>query len=105
MSVIILCVRGPAATTVALLLFAIFGSFVLSAAAETPDEQKANVEPFIKDAVLAPCTYTESLSRHQSEIAVKKRIDIAKLVAAGKTDQEILGAHCSSTAYASHEPQ
>jgi cytochrome c-type biogenesis protein CcmH/NrfF len=65
---------------------------VRSAAAETTDEQKARVER-IEDAVLAPCCYTEPVSRHQSEVAVKMRLDIAKWVAAGKTDQEILEAY------------
>lgn len=60
---------------------------------------------FIQGCVLAPCSYTEPVCRHQREIAVRKRIEFAKWVTAGKTDQEILGAHCSSTAYASHEPQ
>lgn len=60
---IILRVRRRAATAFAPLLLPIFGSFVLSAAAETSNEQKARVER-IENAVLAPCCYTESASRH-----------------------------------------
>ena len=89
---IILRVRRRVATPAALLLLALFGPFVRPAAAETPDEQRARVER-IENAVLAPCCYTEPVSRHQSEIAVKMRIEIAKWVVVGKTDQEILGAY------------
>ena len=77
-----------------LALFALLGFPALWGAAETPEEQKARVER-IEDAVLAPCCYTEPVSRHQSEIAVKMRLEIAKWVAAGKTDQEILDAYAA----------
>ncbi|MGP8248060.1 MAG: cytochrome c-type biogenesis protein CcmH [Bryobacteraceae bacterium] len=66
--------------------------FALPATVETPDEQKARVQR-IEKAVLAPCCYTEPVSRHQSEVAVKMRIEIANWVAAGKTDQEILDTY------------
>ena len=81
-----------AATSAVLLGMALAGVFALPATAETPDEQKARVQR-IEDAVLAPCCYTEPVSRHQSEVAVKMRIEIAKWVAAGKTDQEILDTY------------
>jgi cytochrome c-type biogenesis protein CcmH/NrfF len=68
------------------------GLFVLPVPAETPDQQRARVER-IEAALLAPCCYREQLSRHQSEIAVKMRLEIAKWVEAGKTDQEILDAY------------
>jgi cytochrome c-type biogenesis protein CcmH/NrfF len=75
-----------------LLSLVVFGLFALLAPAETPDEQKARVER-IENAVLAPCCYREPVSRHQSEIAVKMRLEIAKWVAMGKTDQEILNTY------------
>lgn len=68
------------------------GVSAFTAAAETPDEQKARVQR-IEDAVLAPCCYTEPVSRHQSEVAVKMRIEIAKWVSAGRADQEILDTY------------
>jgi cytochrome c-type biogenesis protein CcmH/NrfF len=71
---------------------ALAGLFLDSAAAGTPSEQKARVQR-IEDAVLAPCCYTEPVSRHQSEVAVKMRVEIAKWVAGGRTDQEILDAY------------
>ena len=77
-----------------LALFGLFGFPALWDAAETPEQQKARVER-IEDAVLAPCCYTEPVSRHQSEVAVKMRLEIAKWVAMGKTDQEILDAYAA----------
>jgi cytochrome c-type biogenesis protein CcmH/NrfF len=68
------------------------GVFALPAASAKPEEQRARVER-LENRVLAPCCYTEPVSRHQSEIAVKMRIEIAKWVAAGKTDREILDAY------------
>ena len=58
-----------AATSAVLLGMALAGVFALPATAETPDEQKARVQR-IEDAVLAPCCYTEPVSRHQSEVAI-----------------------------------
>ena len=63
-----------------------------AAHAESQKEQEARIAR-LQDAVLAPCCYTEPVSRHQSEIALKMRIEIAKWVSAGKTDREILGAY------------
>jgi cytochrome c-type biogenesis protein CcmH len=57
--------------------------------AEQPQERVARLE----HAVLAPCCYTESVAIHQSEIALKMRLEIAKWVAAGKSDQEILDTY------------
>jgi cytochrome c-type biogenesis protein CcmH len=47
----------------------------------------------LEHALLAPCCYTESVAIHQSEIAVKMRLEIAKWVAAGRSDQEILDTY------------
>jgi len=49
--------------------------------AETAEKQQARVER-LEHAVLAPCCYTEPVAIHQSEIAVKMRLEIAKWVAA-----------------------
>jgi len=72
------------------LISAAAGIFAQSASGETGDEQKARIAR-LGDAVLAPCCYTEPVSRHQSEIALKMRMEIARWVSAGRTDQEILG--------------
>ena len=80
-------------TAVAVTLgLALAGVFACSAATGTVAEQKARVQR-IENAVLAPCCYMEAVSRHQSEVAVKMRIEIAKWVAEGRTDQEILDTY------------
>jgi len=75
-----------------LVCIAIAQPLVYAVATETGAEQKARVQR-IENAVLAPCCYTEAVSRHQSEVAVKMRIEIAKWVAEGRTDQEILDTY------------
>jgi cytochrome c-type biogenesis protein CcmH/NrfF len=72
-----------------MLFLALLPSLVL---AETAEQQQARVD-HLEHAVLAPCCYTEPVAIHQSEIAVKMRVEIAKWVAAGKTDQEILNTY------------
>ena len=72
-----------------LLFLALLPSLVL---AETVEQQQARVDR-LEHAVLAPCCYTEPVAIHQSEIAVKMRLEIAKWVAAGKSDQEILDTY------------
>ena len=39
---------------------------------------------------LAPCCWQESLAVHQSEIAVELRAEIARLAAAGRTENQIV---------------
>ena len=56
-------------------------------------EQPQNRVARLEHAVLAPCCYTESVAIHQSEIAVKMRLEIANWVAAGKSDQAILDTY------------
>ena len=67
-------------------------NFALLANATPTDDQQARIER-LQDAVLAPCCYTEPVSRHQSEIALKMRMEIARWVAAGRTDREILDTY------------
>ena len=64
----------------------------LMALAETPRQPRERVDR-LQRAVLAPCCYTESVAIHQSEIAVKMRLEIAKWVAMGKSDQAILDTY------------
>jgi cytochrome c-type biogenesis protein CcmH/NrfF len=49
----------------------------------------------LENALLAPCCYEEPVARHQSEIAVKMRLEIAEWVRQGFTDEEILGRYAS----------
>lgn len=76
----------------AALLIVAAGFLAFPALAGTAEDQKARVQR-IEDAVLAPCCYTEPVSHHQSEIAVKMRVEIARWVAEGRTDQEILNTY------------
>jgi cytochrome c-type biogenesis protein CcmH/NrfF len=57
-----------------------------------PQEQHARIQRLEK-AVLAPCCYTETVGQHQSEIAVQMRVEIAKWVEQGRTDEEILDTY------------
>jgi cytochrome c-type biogenesis protein CcmH/NrfF len=57
-----------------------------------PQERRARIQRLEK-AVLAPCCYTETVGRHQSEIAVQMRVEIAKWVEQGRTDDEILDTY------------
>jgi cytochrome c-type biogenesis protein CcmH/NrfF len=58
---------------------------------QTPEDGKARIARLEK-AVLAPCCYTEPVSHHQSNVALKMSLEIARSVQLGKSDQEILGA-------------
>jgi cytochrome c-type biogenesis protein CcmH/NrfF len=57
-----------------------------------PLEQHARIQRLEK-AVLAPCCYTETVGQHQSEIAIQMRVEIAKWVEQGRTDEEILDTY------------
>ncbi len=72
-----------------LFFVALLPSLVL---AETAEQQRARVDR-LEHAVLAPCCYTEPVAIHQSEIAVKMRLDIARWVAAGRSDREIIDTY------------
>ncbi len=49
----------------------------------------------LENSVLAPCCYAEPVSRHQSEIAMKMRLEIEKWVGEGRTDEAILAEYVS----------
>lgn len=44
----------------------------------------------LEKSLLAPCCYKEPISRHQSEAATKMKLEIARWIAEGKSDAEIL---------------
>jgi len=44
----------------------------------------------LEESMLAPCCWAESVAVHRSEIAARMRAEIAKFVAQGMTDREIL---------------
>jgi len=67
-------------------------ALVLPANGQPAEATNARIER-LEGAVLAPCCYTEPVSIHQSEIAVKMRLEIAKWVGEGRSDREILGTY------------
>ncbi len=44
-------------------------------------------------ALLAPCCYSEAVLRHNSEVSMKMRAEIAAWVAEGRSDREILDTY------------
>jgi cytochrome c-type biogenesis protein CcmH/NrfF len=70
-------------------------AFLLLLAAQPPAgdaAQQVRVRR-LQDALLAPCCYSESVSRHQSDVARKMRLEIADWVAQGRTDRQILDTY------------
>ena len=71
------------------MIAAILLGVVLAASPIVTPEQRALVEK-LERALLAPCCYQEVVATHNSEQAKTMRAEIAAMVAAGKTEQEIL---------------
>jgi cytochrome c-type biogenesis protein CcmH/NrfF len=80
------CERSMRLITTCLLLAA---SIPWLASAETEAAMKARIAR-LENAVLAPCCYTEPVSRHNSEIALRIQLEIKSFVESGKSDREIL---------------
>ena len=64
----------------------------LSAAGQNSAPQRVTA---LENRLLAPCCYSEPVSRHQSEVALRMRLEIARLVQEGKSDQEIIDGYVS----------
>jgi cytochrome c-type biogenesis protein CcmH/NrfF len=47
----------------------------------------------LEKSLLAPCCYKEPISRHQSEVSTKMKLEIARWVEEGKSDAEILSIY------------
>jgi cytochrome c-type biogenesis protein CcmH len=71
----------------------VFVLFPLLAFGQTAEE-RARIER-LENSVLAPCCYAETVAHHQSEVALRMKVEIAKFVAAGKSDREILDGYAS----------
>jgi cytochrome c-type biogenesis protein CcmH/NrfF len=61
----------------------------------TPLQERQERIERLEAAILAPCCYTQTVALHQSEVAVKIRLEIARSVDQGKADDEILAAYVS----------
>jgi cytochrome c-type biogenesis protein CcmH len=64
------------------LALALFGLAAMAAA--TPDVQR------IQNRFVAPCCWQESVAVHRSEAAAEMRAEIGQMVAAGKTEDQIV---------------
>jgi cytochrome c-type biogenesis protein CcmH/NrfF len=53
-------------------------------------EPQQKVVAAIEGKLLAPCCYKETLNRHQSEIAVRMRLEIERMVEQGMREPEIV---------------
>ncbi len=47
----------------------------------------------LEKSLLAPCCYKEPISRHQSEVSTKMKLEVARWVEEGKSDAEILNIY------------
>jgi len=72
-----------AAAPVCVLLWA---AFSFGAAAEDAASKAREIE----DSLVAPCCWSQPVSQHDSEISYQIRDEVSKMVAAGKSRQEIL---------------
>jgi cytochrome c-type biogenesis protein CcmH/NrfF len=68
------------------------GVLCLIRGADPTADQRERIER-IENSLLAPCCYAEAVSRHNSEVAIKMRLEIATWVKEGKSDREILNTY------------
>jgi cytochrome c-type biogenesis protein CcmH len=59
-------------------------------AIQTTAQDKEEIARRIQGELMAPCCWAEPVSQHQSPVAEEMRRDIRAMVAAGKSEQEIL---------------
>ncbi|MFB3779311.1 MAG: cytochrome c-type biogenesis protein CcmH [Bryobacteraceae bacterium] len=60
--------------------------------AVSPPEQKGRIAALEK-TFLAPCCWAEPIATHRSEVALQMRAEIARWVAEGKSDREIIDTY------------
>jgi cytochrome c-type biogenesis protein CcmH/NrfF len=58
----------------------------------TPSSHQSERIVHLEDSLLAPCCYTQPVSKHMSDIAFDMRKEIGEMVLAGKSDGEIFGS-------------
>ena len=64
-------------------------SLAFGQSADLTDDQRKSIEK-LENSLLAPCCYSDPVASHRSEIALAMKAEIARLVAEGKSDREIL---------------
>jgi cytochrome c-type biogenesis protein CcmH len=63
----------------------LIATILAGSAAEDPKSRIARIE----DSLLAPCCWQETLKTHRSEVALKMKAEIARMVSGGRTDSQI----------------
>jgi len=71
-------------------LFAILP--MLLSASDSPSGRSARIAA-LEETFLAPCCYSEPISRHRSEVALQMKVEIARWVDEGKSDREIIDTY------------
>jgi cytochrome c-type biogenesis protein CcmH len=64
-------------------------TLLLSSAVRLTAQQTTEVNR-LEDSLLAPCCYSQSISRHMSPEAEQMRYEVTEMVASGKSENEIL---------------
>jgi cytochrome c-type biogenesis protein CcmH len=64
-------------------------ALLLSCAAFLTPQQATEVQR-VEESLLAPCCYSQSIGRHMSEEAQQMRREVTEMVAAGRSEKEIL---------------
>jgi len=75
-------------------LTVIIGAMLLAGPTDNPALETAAKQ--IEGKLIAPCCWSQPVSQHYSEAADKIRVEIRELLAAGKTEQEILDYYAST---------
>lgn len=75
-----------------LIVLLIAGALSLLCGADPTTEQRERIQR-LENPMLAPCCYSEAVSRYNSDVAVKMRLEIAAWVTEGKSHREILDAY------------
>jgi cytochrome c-type biogenesis protein CcmH len=64
-------------------------SLAASLAAQPAADRQARIEK-LESSLLAPCCWSEPVSRHRSEISLQMRQEITQFVNEGRSDREVL---------------
>lgn len=62
---------------------------LLAAAAEPAAGQASRIDK-LEHTLLAPCCWSETVATHRSEVALRMKVEIRRMVLEGKSDREIL---------------
>lgn len=60
------------------------------AISQTPSPVQSQRIAHLEDSLLAPCCYTQPVSKHMSDVALEMRQEISQMVLSGESDQTIV---------------